>query len=256
MVILSLIMIGLLSGTIGSLAGLGGGIVTVPALLFLGNGTGLLPPVAPQTAVGTSLAVIIFTALSATLSYMKEGVVDYRNGLLLFAGSGPAALAGAWLNHFLDINQFYFYFGIFVMAMAGMMFLKDRAKKHHGDTAHAVPLFSGLGVAMAVGLMSGLFGIGGGALMIPAMVLLFRFNIRAAVATSMFIIFFSASLGTVAHFLLGNVSWLYAAALIPGAWLGGKLGAGINKRLKSRSIELALRVLLVIIGIQLMLKGM
>ncbi len=173
MVVLILILIGVVSGTIGSLAGLGGGIITVPALLFLGSATKLLPPVTPQTAVGTSLAVIIFTALSSALSYMKEGEVDYRSGLLLFAGSGPAALAGAWFNKFLDMNQFYFYFGIFVMAMAGMMFLKDRAKKHHRNSAKSVPLFGGLAVAVAVGLMSGLFGIGGGALMIPAMVLIF-----------------------------------------------------------------------------------
>ena len=74
-----LLILGLLAGTIGSLVGLGGGIIIVPALLFLGFQPHLLDEVTPQMAAGTSLLVIIFTGLSSTIAYYKQKKVDYKS---------------------------------------------------------------------------------------------------------------------------------------------------------------------------------
>lgn len=84
-----LVVLGLIAGTVGSLIGLGGGIVIVPSLMFLSTVTRLFQDVTPQVAIGTSLLVIIFTGLSSTLAYIKYKTVDYKSGLIFFIGSGP-----------------------------------------------------------------------------------------------------------------------------------------------------------------------
>ncbi|GAA3327694.1 hypothetical protein GCM10020331_068660 [Ectobacillus funiculus] len=79
-----LLIVGFIAGTIGSLVGLGGGIVIVPLLTGLGALLHL-PNVSPQLAVGTSIVTVVFTGLSSTLSYMKHKRVDYKSGLLFFS---------------------------------------------------------------------------------------------------------------------------------------------------------------------------
>ena len=106
-----LLIVGLIAGTLGSLVGLGGGIVIVPTLLFLGSGTSLLSEISPQVATGTSLLVIIFTGLSSTIAYYKQKKVDYKSGLFFFIGSGPGGILGAWVNKHLDVNSFSIWFG-------------------------------------------------------------------------------------------------------------------------------------------------
>lgn len=102
-----LIILGLIAGTIGSLVGLGGGIIIVPALLFLGS-TPFLGEVTAQIAAGTSLLVIIFTGLSSTITYYKQKRVNYKIGLILFIGGGPAGILGAWVNKQLNVILFLF----------------------------------------------------------------------------------------------------------------------------------------------------
>ena len=269
---LILIIIGFLAGTLGSLLGLGGGIIVVPALLFLAPYLSILEGMSHQVAVGTSLVVIIFTGLSSTLTYMKYKKVDYKSGFVLFIGSGPGALVGAWVNKSLQSNDFNIYFGLFMIGCAILLFLNERLKPKQKERKNGFirtyyneegqkltygfhPVFGGV-IAFGVGFLSGLFGIGGGSLMVPAMIMLFLFPPHIAVATSMFIIFMSSIVSSTTHVVLGNVNWLYALALVPGAWFGGKFGAHINQKLKSKHIVQLLRIILIIVGLRLIYQGM
>lgn len=268
--ILILLLTGLAAGTIGSLVGLGGGVIIVPVLLYLGTLLDNLI-ITPQTAVGTSLMVIIITAISSTLAYSKQKKIDYKSGLIFFAASGPGAFVGAYLNAFLDVELFQLYFGSFVILISILLMVRDRlpavtlkgpfiVQRHitEEDTAetytYQYSLVWALPIAFVVGMLSGLFGIGGGALMVPAMILMFRFPAKYAVATSMFMIFFSSISGSVFHLSAGNVDWLLLAALVPGAWFGGKLGAFLARKLKSKAIVIALRLVLILVGIRLILE--
>nr|WP_268871128.1 sulfite exporter TauE/SafE family protein [Halalkalibacterium ligniniphilum] len=112
-----------------------------------------------------------------------------------------------------------------------------------------------LTVAFVVGFLAGLFGIGGGALLIPVMVLLFQFPPRTAVATSMLVIFFSAITGSFTHLALGNIEWTYAICLTIGAWFGAKIGAAFNQRLKSEVIMFVFRIVLIGVGVRLIIDG-
>src|SRR3954463_8296063 len=123
-----LMILGLLAGAIGSLVGLGGGIIIVPALLFLGGTTSLIGEVTPQVAAGTSLLVIIFAGLSSTIAYYKQKVVDYKSGLILFIGGGPAGILGAWVNKQLNVDSFSLWFGFFMIFISFVLVFKDKMK--------------------------------------------------------------------------------------------------------------------------------
>ncbi|MBB6281845.1 sulfite exporter TauE/SafE family protein [Geobacillus subterraneus] len=294
-----LLFIGFVAGTVGSLAGLGGGVIIVPTLLFFGA-LGWLAAVTPQVAVGTSLVVIIFNGLSSTLSYMKDKMVDYRSGLLFCLGSIPGTVLGAWVNNTLSVAHFSLYFGLFLIAMSLFLSLSQKktkpqaseegaAAKENGlepdafalkrkETAHppwwrrkVVRTYTGrngemavygyhpvaaVAIAFVVGFFGGLFGIGGGSLMVPAMIVLFRFPPHVAVATSMLMIFLSSLVGSLTHVTMGNVKWMFALALIPGVWVGAKTGAWINKRMPSRTLVVVLRVVLVLLGVRLVWESL
>src|SRR5699024_1817119 len=106
---------------IGSLVGLGGGIVLVPAMLFLADQVASFEWATPQTIVGISLVTMVFTGLSATISYYKVGRVDVRTGVLFLIGSLPGSVFGSWLNSILDVEQFSLYFGILMIVVFLMM---------------------------------------------------------------------------------------------------------------------------------------
>lgn len=267
-----LLLIGLVSGTVGALVGLGGGIIIVPAVIFFSTSTVLLDTLTPQVVVGMSTIVMIFTGLSSTLAYMKHKTVDYKAGLIFFIGSGPGGIIGANVNKFLDISSFQLYFGLFVIFMAIILLVKDRIQPlqiknskgkviqsyHASDGAETVygyhPMLAVV-ISFFVGFTSGLFGVGGGSILVPVMIILFFFPPHVAVATSMFMVFLSSVTNSITHITLGNVDWLYTLALIPGAWFGAKLGAYINSRLKSKSIENLLKFVLILIGIRLVYQG-
>ncbi len=269
--IVVLLGIGLIAGAIGSVIGLGGGIIIVPALLFFSTNTDILDGITPQVAVGVSTVIMIFTGLSSTLAYMKHKTVDYKSGLIFFAGCGPGGIIGAYANKALDLHAFNVYFGSFVILVSIILMIKDRLKpltlkenvkikktfvdKEGNEHTYGFNPITAIIISFAVGFCSGIFGIGGGSLIVPTMILLFLFPPHVAVATSMFIVFLSSFTNSITHITLGNVNWPYAFALIPGAWFGAKIGAFINTKLKSATLVNFLRILLLFIGLRLIIQG-
>ncbi|MCY8582783.1 sulfite exporter TauE/SafE family protein, partial [Bacillus haynesii] len=171
---LILIILGFIAGTIGSLVGLGGGIVIVPSLLFLAGLPMLFDHVTPQMAVGTSLVVIIFTGLSSTLAYMKYKTVDYKSGLIFFIGSGPGSIAGAHVSTYFSSDSFSLWFGIFMILISLSLMIKKKVKpaekKHTGvirtftgdegqEYTYSYHPLAGIAIAFFVGFLGGLFGI-------------------------------------------------------------------------------------------------
>jgi uncharacterized protein len=267
---LLLFLIGLIGGTIGSIVGLGGGIITVPALLFLAEVDGRFHHITPPVAVGTSLALIILTALSSTLSYTRQRRVDFASGWLFFAACGPGAAIGAYLTHFFRSGGFLVGFGLLMLGVSGVMSFRDRlrgislrqsvtrtfvdaeGRKYTYGYHRTTALF----ISFVVGIISGLFGIGGGSLLVPMMVMLFRFPPHVATATSMFIILLSAAIGSVAHAVQGNIDWFAALWMAPGAWIGGQLGAAISARMSSQSLLVTFRIAIVLVAVKMIADGM
>jgi hypothetical protein len=266
-----IVLVGLAASSLGSLIGLGGGIIVVPALLYLASFPAF-SHLTPQMAVGTSLFTMIFTGLSSTLAYMKRKTVDYKSGLIFLIGSGPGSILGAWVTEKLNLHFFNLSFGVLIIFVSIILLLKDKLKPipfrkdkgivrtftdNDGKTyEYGFNPYMGILISLIVGFLSGIFGIGGGSLMVPTMMLVFFFPPHVAVATSMFMIFPTSIISSITHVTLGNVNWLYALALVPGAWIGAKVGVYLNSKLNSKTIVLLLRVILVIIGIRLIYQGM
>ena len=231
----------------------------------------MLPAISPQVAVGTSLVVIIFNGLSSTLTYMKHKMVDYKSGLFFFIGSGPGAMLGAWVNQHIHMSHFSLYFGLFLIAVSFLLMFQSRFSPRATRTFSVVrtyvtnegaevtygydPFIATL-IAFTVGFVGGFFGIGGGSLMVPAIMLLFLFPPHVAVATSMFIVFLSSIVSSSTHVWMGNVAWTFAFALIPGVWVGAKCGAWLNRRLKGKTVVTLLRIVLILLGVRLIIQGL
>ncbi len=263
------LLIGLLAAALGSLVGLGGGIILVPLLLILSSFWDKFSWATPQTIVGVSVIVMIFTALSSTLTYMKSGRVDYKSGFIFLAGGVPGAILGSFLNRFVSGDGFSLYFGILVLIVFFMFFVKRKeqektnlkgivvTKELDGSTyTYSFRFFAAFLLSLFVGLLSGMFGIGGGSFMVPAMILIFGFPAHVAVATSMFMVFFLSIVSTITHISLGHVEWVYVFAFIPGAILGGILGAKINQLLKGNTVVWILRIMLILVAIRLIWDGL
>jgi len=262
---------GLFSGIIGALVGLGGGVILVPALLFFGITLNLIPDLTPQNVVGLSVIMMIFIGLSSTLSYMKTKTVDFKSAFIFFIGSIPGTILGAWVNKGLDLPSFNLYFGILLVVLSLLLlvrkylkpvqwFVKNGTKRTFTDGdktyVYGYPIWFALIFTFSVGFASGLFGIGGGSMLVPAMLLLFLFPPHVAVGTSMFMVFLSAIVNSATHISLGNVPWLYTIPVVPAAYIGAKLGARLNKKLNSEALVTALRIVLLILGIRSIIDGL
>lgn len=267
-----LFVIAMCSGIIGALVGLGGGAILIPATLFVGTNLSLIPDITPQTVVGLSVIMMIFTGLASTLTYMKSGMVDFKSGFLLFIGSIPGTMLGAWLNKGLDLPSFNLYFGLLLVVLALILLVRDYLKPVNWFVAHGTkrtyvdadgkthvygyPIWFAVMLSFIVGCLSGMFGIGGGSMIVPAMIILFLFPPHVAVATSMFLVFLTSIVNSASHIYLGNVPWIYTIPVIIGAYIGAKFGANLNKKLHFKSLVVALRVVLLLLGIRSILDAL
>ncbi len=267
-----LAMVGLLSGIVGALIGLGGGVILVPAMLFLGATVAFFPELSPQQIVGLSVIMMIFTGLSSTLSYMKVKTVDYRSALIFFAGSAPGTIVGAFVNKGLDLPSFNLYFGILLVFLSILLLVRNKLKAVHWfvengkkntftdslnkEYVYGYPIWFALLLTFGVGFASGLFGIGGGSIMVPAMILLFLFPPHVAVGTSMLMVFLASIINSITHISLGNVPWIYTLPIVPSAYIGAKIGASLNKKMKSETLVVILRVALLILGLRSIYEGL
>lgn len=265
-----LAIIALLAGIVGSLVGLGGGVIIVPATLFVG-GMGWVAGITPQSVVGLSVVMMIFTGLGSTLTYMKTRTVDFRSGIIFFIGSIPGTLVGAFVNKGLDLPSFNLYFGILLIILASLLLVRDYLKPvkwfvengkpieftdSQGKTyVYGYPIWFALILTFGVGFASGLFGIGGGSIIVPAMILLFLFPPHIAVGTSMLMVFLSAMVNSVTHISLGNVPWIYTIPVVPAAYIGAKIGAALNQKMKSETLVFALRIILLLLGLRSIIDG-
>lgn len=267
MIIVISLIIGFLSAFVGSLVGLGGGIIFVPAMLFLFDNVEAFSWASPQTIVGISLITMVFTGMSSTLAYYKLKRVDIRTGIIFLIGSLPGSVFGSWMNTKMDVQSFSLYFGILMIVIFCMMLvdreklMKDKQLKITDKTRtfvidnetyqYNVPLIPAFILSFAVGILSGLFGIGGGTISVPAMILLFGIPVQIAIGTSMFMIFFISMISSSTHIILGHIVWKYMLFFIIGSYIGGTVGARTSKLFTGKMLENFLKFVIVLAAIRL-----
>jgi uncharacterized membrane protein YfcA len=238
-----LVAVGLGAGTLGSLLGVGGGILMVPALTLLG-----LPP---TQAAGTSLFAVASTSVSSTAAYSRQKRIDYRLGIEMAASAIPGAVVGGFVSTQITAPDFKLYFGILLMAVGGYIAFKDsilKEKESHRVSAlqHAA-VFS---ITFGAGIISSLFGVGGGVIFVPVMLLIHRMTMHRAVPTSQLTLMLTAFAGLFTHVALGHIDYLYAIALSAGAFAGAQIGAKWSRSVKNAILQKMLAVLLVAVAIK------
>ncbi len=246
------VAIGFLSSVLSGLFGIGGGVVTTPAIRLLLERPALV-------AVGTPLPVILPTALVGAFSYHRRGLTDLRAGVLLGIWGSLASVAGALATRAVGGPAIMYITAAVIAYMAvDMVLLALRpdaapdaglvalpAEPHHA-VRHRWWALAVLGVT--TGLYSGFLGLGGGFIVVPALVRWFGFDIKRAIGTSLVVVSMLAVPGSITHTLLGHVDLGLALLLALGVVPGALIGAKITSVARERSMKIAFAVLLLGVG--------
>lgn len=253
-----LLLMGMVAAICGSLVGLGGGFIIVPSLALLYS-----YPVAD--IVGTSMAVLVFSSITSTLVFAKQKRIDYKSGTLFALAMIPGSVLGAWVADFITSKAFFISFGLFMLMMAiSLIFKPSKGISIQPTTTRTMVDSTGkeysysfnfkLGtfIAFLVGFLSSLFGIGGGSVMVPTMVLLLTFPVHIATATSTFFILISALIGSFSHMIFGHILWQKVIFLALGSLIGGHFGAKLAAKLPEKTILGVLSTCLIVVAIRLM----
>ncbi|MBI2907571.1 MAG: sulfite exporter TauE/SafE family protein [Chloroflexi bacterium] len=226
-------------GTMAGLLGVGGGIVAVPML------TGFLA-LTQHEAHGTSLAAMVPAAVFAVTQYASNSNVDWSVAATMAMGSVFGVGFGCRLCMRIPARQLRRAFGFFVLVVAARLLVGSWGEGTQwavfSATEASEPVMTlalALATGVAAGVLAGLLGIGGGIVMIPAMVLLLGLDQHLAQGVSLAVVAVTATVGAFEHYRLGNVKldraiWIGPAAAIfglGGAWLAGSLDQQLLQRL-------------------------
>jgi len=242
-----LIIVGLGAGTLGSMTGAGGGVVMTPALTLMGF--------APPQISSTSLFAVTFTSASSTISYAKQKKIHYRVGLKTAVASIPGAIVGAFISNLISIDSFKIYFGILLM-LAGLYIAyissltKERQERPASNEKSELlrPLFySG---AFGAGIISSVFGVGGGIVFVPLLVLVLGMTMTTASPTSQIALLITSFVGTVTQAVLGHTDYFHAASLSVGAFIGGQIGAKISRNVRENLLRKLLSISLIAVSLK------
>ena len=265
--------VSLAAGLLGSLLGLGGGIIVVPALT-------LLLHVDIRFAIGASIVSVIATSSGAAAAYVREGMTNLRVAMFLELGTTAGALSGAYLAGVVPVRTLYLVFGLVMGYSAVAMFRKrrfdlvavvpadalaDQLRLHgsYWDDALAQDVGYqvtgsrvGLGLMYMAGIVSGLLGIGSGALKVPAMDLAMRLPIKVSTATSNFMIGVTAAASAGVYFSRGQIDPFVAGPVAMGVLFGALAGSRLLGRLRSSVIRGVFVVVLLWVSFEMLLKGL
>jgi uncharacterized membrane protein YfcA len=256
-----LLLLGVGIGAYGTLIGAGGGFILMPLLILM------YPARHREVLTAVSLAVVFCNALSGTVAYARMRRIHYRAGLIFSAATIPGAMLGAWSTAFLPRGLFDALFGVLLVAASVVLVARPLRETQPLTSTGAsegvvptggeklsynVPL--GVALSAAVGFVSSLFGIGGGIVHVPVLVLVLGFPVHTATATSHFMLAIMALAGTSVHLARGSLRgelWLLAM-LAAGVVVGAQLGAALSRRLAASWIVRALAVGLVVLGLRIL----
>jgi len=231
--------IGLIAGILSGLFGIGGGTVMTPGLTALGA--------APIVAVATPLPVILPTAMVGAFTYHRAGEVDLRAAGWISVPGAVAAAIGAALTRVIEPR-------LLLLATAALLgwqaveILRGRSRPDlSGD--RVIPAATLALVGVGAGLLSGLLGIGGGIIIVPALAAMLHMPLKRALGTSLVAVVVLVIPGTIVHAALGHLDWAVAGLLALGAIPGARIGATIALGTRERTLRLLVGSFLGIVAV-------
>ena len=241
-----LIPLGFIAGILGSIIGLGGGIIIVPVLTFMGF--------SPTLAVSNSLFAVFSNSVGATAEYAKQKRVEFSLGWKLGLMAVPGTILGAFISSDLSSEIFKVLFALFLISSASYIFLKRKIEEKSVDISRLLLVFSA-GASFFAGIISSLFGIGGGLIFVPLMVVALGISMKRAAPTSQFILMFASFSGLIVHSMLGHPDYYQALLLSIGAFAGGILGARLSLEIKENKLKIIVVIVLIAAAIKLIIDS-
>jgi uncharacterized membrane protein YfcA len=256
---LEMLVLGVFASFFGSVVGLGGGFIAIPALRLLYH----LPP---TLVAGTSLFLVTANVGSASIAFWRQGRIAKRLGFTMGLLGIPGSILGALILKHFNVKGFDFAYAAILTFFALDLLRKGKKEpgsasgprlpwshlrefydKESGETFtyhDSLPLICIAGIV--TGFVSSFFGIGGGILVVPLLLRVFALPAHIVGATSHFIILLSSPFGVVTHALSGDIDWLYAIPLAIGGVVGAQFGAETARRLSTPALVRTLAIVLLI----------
>jgi len=244
-----LIITGVLAGFVGSLFGLGGGIIIVPVLT-------LIFKVPVIEAVGTSLVSIVAVSSVAAIDFLKSDRVDLDLGMTLALAASIGAVAGSILITYIPSKILYLSFSTVLFVAAVNMTRPRRIMlidKQYGAPSN---IGLGYGVSFLSGGVSGILGVGGGIIRVPLMRIIMRMPMKIATATSSYMIGILAAPAALLYLLRGDIDIFKAAPIIIGVYGGSSLGAAFSHRITSLLLRILFVAILIFTAYRMLLRGL
>lgn len=260
------------AGIVGSVLGLGGGIIIVPALTLMFG-------VPIRTAVAASTVSIIATSTGAAVAFLRDRLTNTRVAMWLEMGTSTGALTGALVAGYLDQRFLFMLFGV-LLAYSGYNMFKTRKNELPGEVVpdrvsrklnlagsyydrlsggrvdyQVTGTIPGLIIMYFSGIAAGLLGIGAGMFKVAAMDQVMHMPFKASTATSNFMIGVTAVSGAVVYFARGDVQPLVAGPVVLGVLLGAVWGAKLMVRLKTSTIRKLFIPLIIYTAIEMIYRG-
>jgi hypothetical protein len=253
------------AGLVGSMLGIGGALIVVPVItLFLG--------VPMKVAIGASIVSVIATSSAAQLVYVQRGITNTRLGMVLELATTLGAIAGGVTAVLISPRLLQGLFAALLLWAAWGMRRRSAAARPESPTglldgsfldratgetvsygARRLPL--GMALSFVAGNVSGLLGVGGGAIKMPVMNLFMGIPLKAAIATSNFTIGVTAATSAAIYFGKGYVDPVVAVPTALGILLGAQIGPRLAARLRSETLRLLMVLLLLAFAVQMAVRA-
>ncbi len=247
---------GAIVGFILALIGGGGSILAVPLLIYVVGVT------STQQALGTSALAVSLTALISLISHWRLGYVKWRC-VAFFALAGIlGAYVGSSIAKTFDGGKLLFLFGILMLFVGALTFFK---RKHVGNSEILLTLKTAktlllrlIPIGFGVGLLSGFFGIGGGFLIVPGLMIATAMPLRYAMGTSLVAVAAFGATTATNYAISGLVDWQIASLFIFGGVLGGLIGIGVGKLLgkSTNGLNYVFSIVVILVGLWIIWQGM
>jgi uncharacterized protein len=232
--------IGLLLGSVGA----GGSLLAVPVLVYV-----LGEPV--KTATTESLLVVGVAALVGAAGYVRSRRVQVETALAFGAAGAAGSIGGTALNRLVGGRALLLAFALLLLTAAAAM-ARPRPAPGSGATRSLARIAP---VGLGTGLLTGFFGVGGGFVIVPALVLLLGLPISRAVGTSLLVIALTSAAALAAHLASGSIDWTIASALTGAAIAGALAGRRLGSTLRAERLGQAFAVLLVAVALLLVAEN-
>ncbi|MBF0298669.1 MAG: sulfite exporter TauE/SafE family protein [Oligoflexia bacterium] len=272
-----LFLFGILVGTFGTMLGVGGGFIHVPFLMLVFN-------FIPQDAIGTSIGIIFFNTLAGATVYYFQKRMDFELAKKLSLATIPGALIGPFIVQQYTHTFFSVCLALMLLFVSYSLYFKrekkaasentntestdttnttdiaDTTDTHENENAEnlkivAVNLPLGFIGTFIIGFLSNLFGVGGGIIHVPFLILGLKMPVHIALGTSHFILCVSSFLGTLMFLYLGNVQVDFMMPVALGSIIGARIGAELSKYAPANTIRKVLAMGLLIVAARLIFNA-